>query len=138
MTIHVTEDRSISASSGSIAQKVVYALLEIAFLLSPRNPSTVGHRDLVGVGDYDFPVSCILIARHTVPCDVVSSTEVASAESRLTILCFDNCPHTRLLCGGLLGFGVMISELDFQTLLDGGASCGVDTFKEEAPLLKVC
>jgi hypothetical protein len=104
MTIHVTEDRSVGASSGSIAQKVVYALLEIAFLLSPRNPSTIGHRDLVGVGDHDFPVSCVLIARCTVPCDVVSSAEVASTESRLTILCFDNCPHTGLLCGGLLGF----------------------------------
>jgi len=104
MTVHVTEDRSVSTSSGSVAQKVVYALLEIAFLLSPRNPSTVGHRDLVGVSDHDFPVSCIFVAHRTVPCDVVSSAEVASTESCLTILCFDNCPHTRLLCGGLLGF----------------------------------
>jgi hypothetical protein len=32
----------------------------------------------------------------------------------------------------------MICELDFQTSLDGGASHGVDTFEEEAPLLKVC
>jgi len=51
-----------------------------------------------------FTISCVLVVRRTIPCDVVSSAEVTSTESHLTILCFNNCPRTRLLYGRLLGF----------------------------------
>jgi hypothetical protein len=85
-------------------QKVVYVLLKVAFLLSPRNSSTIGHRDLVGVGDRNLPVSCILIARRTIPCDMASSAKVASAELHLTILHLNNCPSAGLLHNRLLSF----------------------------------
>jgi len=132
----------------------------------------IGHWDLVGVSDLDLPISCVLIMHHTIPGDMASSAEVASAESHLAILCFDNISSTGLLHGRLLCFdsdsagrlswyhsscytwqekhgsivyfwhrvwivGVVISKFDLQMSLDGGASCRIDTFKEEAPLLKV-